>query len=432
LATTQPVSSRGSVGLVLDRREATASLKKLQDLRTAKQTPPADLNEYSCLFMQALPQLRAKGPGALRGGVGTLPFNVTFKGENGVDSGGLSRDALTTFIDELFADGKLGNVRALPLFCRTPNAMTSAQEADHRQCLVPNPDLCHPEAVQAFRVVGWLIGLAVRTQTFLDFNFPPVIWDRLLGSPQIALHVLPSLRSDKGHGIKAALQLLQQTEADLASSLQDILNCSKDEWDDLDGFRVERFASGMSLAVDMTPVALLGASDQRNVMWEERELYVRLVLGQRWHQADVQLEAIRKGLSEIVPMRALGVLNGADLKAYACGEASIDISLLQDHTTYGSKYSDTHPSVKSFWKALESLDNTDRARFLQFVWGRRKLPRMGNWTMTIKRLARKELLPSAHTCYFTLEWPDVGDNVVLAKRKLKTVLQYSASGFGMA
>ena len=45
------------------------------------------------------------------------------------------------------------------------------------------------------------------------------------------------------------------------------------------------------------------------------------------------------------------------------------------------------------------------SKFIQFAWGRQRLPRPGNWSrrMLLSRTGKPEDLPVAHTCFFHVE-----------------------------
>ena len=60
-------------------------------------------------------------------------------------------------------------------------------------------------------------------------------------------------------------------------------------------------------------------------------------------------------------------------------------------------------TIKIFWKVLEEFTNEQRSHFIEFAWGRSRLPRPGTW---VKPLGLTRLgtdpgqLPIAHTCFY--------------------------------
>lgn len=101
-----------------------------------------------------------------------------------------------------------------------------------------------------------------------------------------------------------------------------------------------------------------------------------------------------------------------------CGDADIDIDLLQDNTVYGDPTSDQkglkgdEHEVKLFWKVLRSFDSKRRAEFLRFVYGRTRLPLRSDFIRpfnirhkTSVKVKPNEDLPTAQTCFFRLYLP---------------------------
>lgn len=148
------------LGLKLDRRLAMRSRPEKEDSKGR------DVSLSSCLFAQALPTLASpKAPQYLRGIPGEQVMSIEYKGEIGVDAGGLFNETLTALADdELFASS--GNV--LNLFLRTPNAVQ--KNGKNLDSFVPNPSLKDPHSLNAFRAAGRLIALAVRSQQYVDEN----------------------------------------------------------------------------------------------------------------------------------------------------------------------------------------------------------------------------------------------------------------------
>ena len=68
-----------------------------------------------------------------------------------------------------------------------------------------------------------------------------------------------------------------------------------------------------------------------------------------------------------------------------------------------------------FWRALRSFDQTDKAKFLQFVTGSSKVPLQGFQALEGMNGAQKfqihkddrstDRLPAAHTCFNQLDLP---------------------------
>jgi hypothetical protein len=114
-----------------------------------------------------------------------------------------------------------------------------------------------------------------------------------------------------------------------------------------------------------------------------------------------------------------------ELELLVCGSPEIDVELLkvflyfwlhihisnilscwvnyQQHAAYrGCTAMDTH--IINFWKVLTAFNQTERAQFLRFVWGRSRLPPpskfKNNFTIAFDPRISDQHLPKSHTWYF--------------------------------
>lgn len=140
-------------------------------------------------------------------------------------------------------------------------------------------------------------------------------------------------------------------------------------------------------------------SRYRKITPENRREYVRLALNYRLHEFDAQVNAVREGLSKVVPVPLLTLFSGSELETMVCGSPDIPLSLLKSVATYKGlkKFSfslnfiylfiliivflffagieATSPLMQWFWEVMEEFSNQERSLFLRFVWGRTRLPR---------------------------------------------------------
>lgn len=92
-----------------------------------------------------------------------------------MDWGGIYRDTLTAFMDDLFST-------RLDLFIPSPNQMN--QQGANLESFVPNPDRAsNPTCQNMFVFVGRIMGIALRHSNYLDFKFPDAVWKLLLDQP---------------------------------------------------------------------------------------------------------------------------------------------------------------------------------------------------------------------------------------------------------
>lgn len=148
----------------------------------------------------------------------------------------------------------------------------------------------------------------------------------------------------------------------------------------------------------------------RNIVVTEanKHEYVRLVCQERMTGAiRQQLSAFLEGFYSIIPKSLINIFNEQELELLISGLPNIDIDDLRANTTY-SKYQPTSPQVEWFWQALESFDQEDRARFLQFLTGTSRVPLGGfanlegmhgptKFQICRAAVSSTNHLPSAHT-----------------------------------
>jgi hypothetical protein len=147
-------------------------------------------------FVQAFRQLSRMGEAAVRAVMrspiderGRL-FHVKYVDEAGIDYGGVSRDAITGMVDDLFSP-------RLDLLLPCPNAQAAAVGIDAVNAgkYLPNPAYAArgggggaAAAVQQrvhpmFVFLGQFMGMSLRTKSLLAFEFPSLLWKRIVGQP---------------------------------------------------------------------------------------------------------------------------------------------------------------------------------------------------------------------------------------------------------
>ena len=100
---------------------------------------------------------------------------------------------------------------------------------------------------------------------------------------------------------------------------------------------------------DGTPIELLPGGRTIPVTFANRNEWAELVIKARLYESRRQVEAIRRGLSAVVPVKLLPLLNWRELEVHVCGRPVLDVSLLKANTAYRDcSASDDH--IKFFWQ----------------------------------------------------------------------------------
>jgi hypothetical protein len=152
-----------------------------------------------------------------------------------------------------------------------------------------------------------------------------------------------------------------------------------------------------------------------------RQEYVQLAFRARVSEIAHATLAMRRGLVSVVPRRALQLFTWRELEELCCGTPFVDVDVLREHTQYQG-YVESDPVIRNFWSVFRSLSNRDRSAFIQFAWGRSRLPGpRDRWSHTFK-LSRhsdyppEKAMPIAHTCFFTVELPPFPTEAMMRQR----------------
>eukprot|EP01087_Luapelamoeba_hula_P012781 TRINITY_DN3603_c0_g1_i4.p1 TRINITY_DN3603_c0_g1~~TRINITY_DN3603_c0_g1_i4.p1 ORF type:complete len:4801 (-),score=871.08 TRINITY_DN3603_c0_g1_i4:39-14441(-) len=358
-----------------------------------------NLGEYAGIFVQAFHQLNDLDPGTLRSN--GQAWNVQMEGESGIDVGGVFRDTLTEFCTELCSS-------YFPMFIKSPNARD--QQGKHREKFVPNPRFIDPLSLAMYEFVGKLMGVALRTKELLPLDLPTMLWKPLVGLD-------PSYGDLEEVDVLACrgIEILKNDEALQKEGV------TQENFEDTIGFH---FTTN---STDGREIELKERGRDTCVTWEHKNAYADLVLDYRLHEFELQVAAIKNGLDTIVPTSLLSLFTPQELELAVCGRPDIDISILKKNTKYNG-CSETTKEVEFFWETLRSFSQEERSLFLRFVWGRSRLPVQSEWpTKFTLRLLKNEgkerdsYLPSAHTCFFSLDLPVYSSAAILKEKLLKAI-----------
>ncbi|KAH9089407.1 hypothetical protein LEN26_019190 [Aphanomyces euteiches] len=363
-----------------------ASAHKLQD----------DLSVYyPTVFVQLWRELSRTSPALLRRSDGKSWF-TKFKGEPSIDDGGLYRETTATTCYEL-------NNGLLPLFVPCSNGRHA--QGLNQNTLVPSSSCVKwHECCQWLEFVGVLMGIATQN---LEEVFP-----LQLAVPIWKLLVCEKLTpNDFQHFDVATAQTLRylretdfESEEMFAAIFPDQTFTCLNEQDEV----VELVLNGESITVTLA----------------NREAYADALEHYRLHQFDEAVSYIRKGLQSIIQVDLLPMFTWSELELLVCGRPTLNLSLLRKKTEY-SPDMDMHDTlVERFWRTLARFTSEEQQQFLQFVWGRSRLPfsevDFGSYTFKLVRHMSPsnpdDYLPVAHTCFFQLELPNYStDEIMRAK-----------------
>lgn len=304
---------------------------------------------------------------------------VKFKGEEGLDYGGVAREWLHLLSREML----------------NPQYGLFQYSGDDRYSLQINPDSgVNPEHLSYFHFVGRILGIAVFHNHVLDGGFTLPFYKQLLNKP-------------------ITLSDIEDVDPDLHRSLTWILDNNISGVIDTT-FSVENNSFGALKVHELKPN---GASIQ--VTEDNKRDYVKLYVNYRFMRGiEQQFLALSKGFGELIQSHLLRPFDERELELVIGGMSKIDVNDWKTHTRLKQCTPET-PQIVWFWQIVESYSAEMRAQLLQFVTGTCRVPLQGFralqgstgavgprlFTIHLTADAPIQNLPKAHTCFNRIDLP---------------------------
>lgn len=319
-------------------------------------------------------------------------LRIVFKGEEGIDAGGVTREFFQLLSTQLFDDS---------------SGMWSESLAAE-QITWFNPDCRWSD--DGYYLVGILIGLAVYNSVLLDVHFPQAIYRKLLGE-SLGFEDLVDVE------VKNGLQLLLDYQGD---DVEDIFCLTFDvSWMDLGEEKRKELKPGGS------NIPVTSSNKEEYVM-----LYVKWLLVDSIHP---QFEAFERGFMRVMEDSSLELLRPEDLELLVVGSPELDFDALEKNTEYEGGYDSESPVIRHFWHFTKNADPDTQLKLLRFTTGSAKAPigGLGKQAFKIQKAGPDSMqLPSSHTCFNTLLLPDYGDNYEKLEERLSRAI-IECEGFGL-
>ncbi|XP_013861909.1 probable E3 ubiquitin-protein ligase HERC1 isoform X4 [Austrofundulus limnaeus] len=341
------------------------------------------------IFVQIAKQVVNLNPLELR--LPSRAWKVKLLGEGADDAGGVFDDTITEMCQEL-------QFGVVDLLIRTPNSFADVGYNTDRFLL--NPAAHSEDHMIQFRFLGILMAVAIRTKKPLDLHLAPWVWKQLCSMPLGG----PDLE-----------------EVDLLTyrTLQGILHLENSGITE-DNFHVMiPLDSFMAHSADGRLVPVVSGGQNISLTFSNRTEYVERALDYRLHEMDAQVDAVRAGMSTIIPVPLLSLLTAQQLEQLVCGLPEVSVDVLKKLVRYRD-ITESHQLVAWFWQSLEEFTNEERVLFLRFVSGRSRLPSnpadITQKFQIIKVDRPINGLPTAQTCFFLLRLPPYTSQAILAER----------------
>ena len=322
-------------------------------------------------------------------------FTASFIGEASIDAGGPYRECLSTIFTELQSN-------ALSLFIPTPNQKNDS--GSFREKWTVNPSASSNIELEMFKIFGGFMGYAIRTGEFFNMDLCSIFWKSILE--------IEKDRKDLEKFDKYCVQFLDNIE-------------HTNDKDSFVLFTDYKFTTALS---NGTEVELCENGNNKYLSLENKKLYINLVEKARLNEGKIQIQAIRNGLEQVIPIGLLKLLSWNELEMLVCGKPILDVELLKENTLYNG-CTENDELIQNFWKCLEEFTAEERASYLRFVWGRSRLPLSSKDFPMQHRISIMShgnpnvALPTSHTCFFSIDLPRYSsyDNL---KNKLKYAITH--------
>ena len=324
---------------------------------------------------------------------------ITFVGEEGIDSGGVSKDWFLC-LSRAFSDPQL-------CLFRTCN------DGGETLCLVEPRSSINTEHLEYFRFVGRIIGMAIFHRHLVDLKFPNWMYKQLMGQ-------------------QVELDDLMETDPQFCTSLKWLINNKLQPNPDEDpivefDFTVTQEGFGTTKTIELIPD---GKTIQ--VTDDNKDLYVSLQL--QWKingSISDQIRCLKQGFSEIIPEDHVMVFQPKELLLLLNGKSIVLAEEMRLASRYTGGYEADSSSIVLFWQAFETMTQAERRMILKFATGASRVPLDGfDPTFTItKSEYNKDALPTSHTCFNQLVLPPY-ENIEMLKEKVLMAVE-NTEGFQM-
>lgn len=328
-------------------------------------------------------------------------LEITFKGESGVDAGGLTREWYQVLSRQMF---------------NPDYALFLPVESDKTTFRPNRTSGINPEHLSFFKFIGMIIGKAIRDQCFLDCHFSREVYKNILGRP-VSLKDMESLDLDY---YKSLLWILE-------NDITDVID---------ETFSVETDDYGEHKVIELV-------DDGKNVpvTEENKHDYVKKIVEYKLHASvKEQMDNFLQGFYALIPIELISIFDEQELELLVSGLPDIDVDDWKNNTTYVN-YTANCKQINYYWRAVRSFDAEERAKLLQFVTGTSKVPLNGFKELTgvsgvckfsIHRdYGSTERLPSSHTCFNQLNLPAYSSYETL-RGSLLLAINEGHEGFGIA
>jgi hypothetical protein len=323
-------------------------------------------------------------------------LNVTFTGEDGIDSGGLTREWLG-----LVSQALLSQEMCLFTWQQESGVFT----IDPKSFIAHSPRV----AKDYYRFFGRILSKAVYDKWVVDIPLCNAVYRALLYP---------------GWKLPGTLEDLQQVDPEYARSLRWMLQ------NDITDVITETFSVSVDRFGRVDEEELVPGGKHIPVDESNKERFVSAVVQWRLYgTVKTQLENIQDGFHPLVSAAELKTFSVPELHLLFNGQDKVDVSELKRKAKYSAGFTGQSRPVMWFWQLLESFSQKRRRDVLQFATGSTKIPHEGMSLEIVCGVDKEpDSLPTSHTCFNQLVLPQY-ESLEQLRSKLQLSLTSNNTGF---
>ncbi|XP_063229832.1 E3 ubiquitin-protein ligase Su(dx) [Bacillus rossius redtenbacheri] len=300
---------------------------------------------------------------------------IIFRGEEGLDYGGVSREWFFLLSHEVLN----------PMYCLFEYANKNNYSLQINPASYVNPD-----HLLYFKFIGRFIAMALYHGRFIYSGFTMPFYKCMLNK-------------------KLTMKDIESIDPEFYNSLvwikdNNIEDCGLELY----------FSVDFEILGQVIHHELKEGGDKVRVTEENKEEYMRLMTEWRMTRGiEEQTKNFLDGFNEVVPLEWLKYFDERELELMLCGMQEIEVEDWQRNTIY-RHYTRSSKQVVWFWQFVKSADSEKRARLLQFVTGTCRVPvggfaelmgSNGPQRFCIEKVGKDTWLPRSHTCFNRLDLP---------------------------
>lgn len=305
----------------------------------------------------------------------TTPFRIKYKGERGIDAGGLMRD----FFTELITDIKTPRVG---FFIQTPNGRN--HEGNYQDCIVPSPLPEISNSERYYRSIGALIAIAIRTEMRQpDLVFPDFFWSFIISGKLKIDDIYEIDKSYKSVTTNLLLSANEMTDEEFENLMSSTTICN---------------LRGNPITID---VGNRRHSSSIRLSKSNCARFIAICDEFRLNELLNPLSNIREGFWQNLAIEPPPFVTASLLEIMACGDRIISIDALRSAVQFSGV---PNTQINYFWQVVARMNNEERKKLIHFSTGLNSLSSRG---LKIDFIGGGQLdrLPTASTCFFSLHLP---------------------------